>query len=258
MAIQPNSYRGFRVTRGDATGAQLAILVPDTYRALHFASAADEATDWNVSTPTHPTFYFHSETTPATDFFSISHDGTTVTLNPAGATNVAMSGATFDLTVASLAAADIGMPVYVTVSAPNNQSGMAAYFDVTINGTTAGHCYGLGSWINTGATSPVLAASHIIVPFEGGVYTGEAQANARIVFGGQYQAILTGAPTSLHAWRLNVAAAAGSITALIAAANAGSVGYASGQTASVASGTIALADVVGTGVVYVQCYTTSS
>ena len=148
-----------------------------------------------------------------------------------------------DSVVTALAAAGIGHSFYVTVSAPNNQSGMAAYFDATINGSTAGHCYGLGSWINTGPTSPVLSAGHIIVPFEGGVYTGEAQASARVVFGGQHQAILDGAPASLHCWRLNTTQ---TITALIAAANTGSVGYAAAAGAtSNKLGDIPLAEIVG-------------
>lgn len=168
--------------------------------------------------------------------------------------NLAVAGGTFDLTVASLGAADIGFPVTVTVSAPNNQSGMSAYFDATINGTTAGHCYGLGSWINTGATSPVLSAGHIIVPFEGGIYAGEAQATARLVFGGQHQAILTGVPASLYAWRLNANAAAGPVTAVIAAANPGSVAYEAGVGAGTAVGWAKMFDIVGPGVVYVKLY----
>ena len=83
MAV-PNTYRGFRVSRGDATGAQLALLVPTAYRVLHFASAADEATDWNVANPTHPTLYIHSETTPATDYGSLSHDGTDFIITAVG------------------------------------------------------------------------------------------------------------------------------------------------------------------------------
>lgn len=93
MAVQPNSYRGFRVTRGDATGAQLAILLPDTYRVLHLASGADFDTDWNVSNPTHPTFYVHSETTPATDYIAFDHDATDGTINVAsGNLKLALSG----------------------------------------------------------------------------------------------------------------------------------------------------------------------
>jgi len=179
-----------------------------------------------------------------------SAEGTFTTVYPIVTTS------TIGLTLAALTAGDAysGLRLAVTAAAPNNAYGMAAYFDTTITGTTTGHCYGVGSWINT-ATTPVLAAGHIIVPFEGGVYTGEAQANARIVFGGQHQAILNGAPASLHAWRLNTNQ---TITAVIAAANAGSIGFATGETASTSAGTIAIADIVGTGVVYIQVYTTSA
>lgn len=92
MAI-PNKYRGFRVTRGDATGEQLAILLDNNYRVLHVASAADEATDWDVTNPTHPTFYVHSETTPATDYIALSHDGTDGTISVVGGT-LALNGVT--------------------------------------------------------------------------------------------------------------------------------------------------------------------
>ena len=144
-----------------------------------------------------------------------------------------------------------GVRVAVTAPASSNAYGMAAYFDTTITGTTAGHSYGVGSWINT-ASTPVLSAEHIIVPFEGGVYTGEAQATARIVFGGQHQAILNGAPASLHAWRLNTTQ---TITAVIAAANAGSIGFTGGAgTSGTQVGYIPIADIVGTGVVYIRVY----
>lgn len=92
MQTSPN-YRGFKLTYGDATGKQLAVLVPASYRVLHFASAADEATDWAVANPTHPTFYVHSETTPATDYMSLSHDGTTGLISVAGGT-LSLNGVT--------------------------------------------------------------------------------------------------------------------------------------------------------------------
>ena len=134
----------------------------------------------------------------------------------------------------------------------SNASGVTGYFETHIAGTSAGHTYGFGSWINI-EDAAVLAAGHIHVPFEGGVYEGAAtMTNARIVFAGQHQAILTGTPASLHAWRLNTTK---TITALIAAANAGSIGFAaSAGTTSTKNGDIAIADVVGTGVVYVRTY----
>lgn len=97
----PTKYRGFRVTRGDATGEQLAILVPTDYRVLHVASAADEATDWNVSNPTNPTLYVHSETTPATDYISLDHDATDGTINVASGNLQIALGGTDVLSVAS-------------------------------------------------------------------------------------------------------------------------------------------------------------
>ena len=93
--INERQFFGFRRTAGDSSRVNdnsrgvPALLVPTTDRDMHFASAADQGTDWNVSNPTHPTFYVHSETTPATDYVSVSHDGTTVTFNHAGGTTYA-------------------------------------------------------------------------------------------------------------------------------------------------------------------------
>jgi hypothetical protein len=147
-----------------------------------------------------------------------------------------------------------GVRSVVTAAAARNAYGMSGYFDATITGTTAGHCYGLGSWINT-STTPVLSANHIIVPLECGVYTGEAQAAARVVLC-QLQAILNGAPASLHVFRVNTTQTA---TAVIAAANAGSIGYTAGAgTSGTQLGYIPIADIVGTGVVYVRVYDSAS
>ncbi len=177
-----------------------------------------------------------------------------------GATKLGSLTSTADglyLTVSALTVGDAysGFRSVVTAVAAHNEYGMSAYFDSTITGTTAGHCYGVGSWINT-ATTPVLSAGHIIVPFEGGVYTGEAQATARIVFGGQHQAILGGVPASLHAWRLNTNR---TVTALIAAANSGSVGYTAGTgTSGTQLGYIPMFDIVGVGIGYLRIYATAT
>ena len=140
--------------------------------------------------------------------------------------------------------------VKATLTSGQNNLGVAGYFETHIAGTTEGHTYGLGSWINADAAS-VLSAAHIIVPIEVGVYTEEAEANARIVLM-QLQGILSGAPASLHVFRVNTTQ---TITAVLAAANAGSLGFAaSAGTTSTKNGDIAIADVVGTGVVYVRTY----
>jgi len=157
------------------------------------------------------------------------------------------------VTVSNLGAAVNGNDFYVTVANPNNQSGTSAYFDSTYTGATAGHCYGLGSWINAGAA--VFSAGNIIVPFEGGVFTSGSNPNGRVVFAGQHQAILNDAPASLHAWRLNTTQ---TITAVIAAANAGSIGYTAGTGGGTAVGWIAIADIVGVGVVYAKVYSATA
>ena len=140
--------------------------------------------------------------------------------------------------------------VKATLTSGDNAYGVAAYFETHIAGTTSGHTYGVGSWINldTGGT---LSSGHLIVPIEVGVYTGEAEANARVVLM-QLQGILNGAPNTLHVFRVNTTQ---TITAVFAAANAGSLGFTvSAATSSTKNGDIAIADVVGTGVVYVRTY----
>ena len=80
----PNSYRGFRVTKGDGD-PELAILLPSDFRVLHIARAEDENTNWALTNPTHPTVYIHSATTPATDYGSLSHDATDFIVDALGA-----------------------------------------------------------------------------------------------------------------------------------------------------------------------------
>ena len=133
--------------------------------------------------------------------------------------------------------------------------GVCGYVQGDLYGDSAGHTYGFGAWLNL-MTSYTATAGHIHVPFEGGVWCGEVNAAARIVFAGQHQAILTGAPASLNAWRLNTTQ---TVDALIAAANAGSVGYvADAGVASTKVGAVPLVDVVGHGIRWVRLYDASN
>lgn len=141
--------------------------------------------------------------------------------------------------------------VKATLTSGDNAYGVAGYFETHIAGTTSGHIYGLGSWINLD-TGGVLSSGHIIVPIEVGVYTGEAEASARIVLM-QLQGILNGAPNSLHVFRVNTTQ---TVTAVMAAANPGSVGYAADTVLNTGSklGNVPLFDIVGVGVVYVEVF----
>lgn len=102
MSVNETTYLGFRHTTGDASRVPWvpAVLVPTGARDIHFASAADEGADWNVANPTHPRFYVHSETTPATNYVYLSHDGTNSILNGSTALLLQVAEATV-LTVAA-------------------------------------------------------------------------------------------------------------------------------------------------------------
>lgn len=65
-----------RWSTGDASNHAFAIGLGDTNQALHLTDKAAIATDWNVSADTHPTVYYHSNTTPNTDYFKVgAHNG---------------------------------------------------------------------------------------------------------------------------------------------------------------------------------------
>lgn len=90
MPVNPLSYGGFRRVKGDASRVdtnskgQLALIVPTTDRDLHIASAANEATDWNVANPSNPTVFIHAETNPATEYGQLSHDTTDFLIESVG------------------------------------------------------------------------------------------------------------------------------------------------------------------------------
>jgi len=148
---------------------------------------------------------------------------------------------------------DFGLNLRTTLAGGTSE-GVGGYVEAHLTALQTGLLYGFGSWINVDAIN-LLAAGQIVTPFEGGIWAGTAQAAARVVFAGQHQAILVGAPASLHAWRLNVAAAGGAITALIAAANPTTVGWVAGAgVAQAKTGNVPMFDIVGPGIAWVRCY----
>jgi hypothetical protein len=115
----PPGYRGFHLSRGDASNPALAIVTDDTSQAVHITHAADADTDWNVSTDSDPTLYIHSDTTPATDYIRMDHDGTTGDVDVVGGTTLAfqIAGTTeVDMTATVLNVAD-GNILFVGVEA---------------------------------------------------------------------------------------------------------------------------------------------
>ena len=150
----------------------------------------------------------------------------------------------------TVATGQYGKALYGLLTAGGGTEALSCYFQGTISGVTTGGVYNVGNWINAAAGS-TLSAGNIITPHDTGVYTAEAEGAARIVFGGQHQAQLNGAPASLHCWRLN---STQTITAVIAAANVGSVGYVAGAGVVAKVGSVPMFDIVGVGVVYAYLY----
>lgn len=157
-AASPNSFFGFKKTKGDATGTQGMLSVPTDYRVLHFASAADYDTDWAVSNPSHPTLYIHSETTPATDYLSIAHDGTTLTFTVAGgivaftgATAAGVNGYSFDMAAGTIATESHGVDITATGTLASGKGLVGLNVVATAAGTA-------GSWLSAGYFKTVQAS----------------------------------------------------------------------------------------------------
>ena len=119
--------------------------------------------------------------------------------------------------------------------------GLNGYVDGTILGTPTGATYGFGSWLCI--DDEAVMGANIATPWDTGIYSGAAQAAANLYFAGQHHAQLAGNPGTLHAWRLNTTH---TITALILAANDGSVGWvASDQVAGAKVGGLPLVTAAG-------------
>ncbi len=104
------------------------------------------------------------------------------------------------------------------------QSTGLEYHDQQVTGVQDGELYGFGTWMELAAGFSITGGQ--TVASEIGIYdAGATLTNGRIVML-QIQAILASNPgTSLHIFRINVAAAGGPITAIYAAANPASLAF---------------------------------
>ena len=75
----------------DASDHGAVLALGDTSQMLHVTDVGAKASDWNITSPTHPTLYIHSNTTPITDYLLIGqHDGTTALIDVVGGTTLSM------------------------------------------------------------------------------------------------------------------------------------------------------------------------
>lgn len=129
------------------------------------------------------------------------------------------------------------------------------YFDQQVTGTQTGLLYGFGTWMELATGFTAIAS--ILAAHEIGIYDAGATLTAGRIVMQQIQAILASAPgTSLHIFRVNIAAAGGAITALFAFANPTSAGFvANALDTSTIIGHMPFADIVGaSGIGWIRLY----
>jgi hypothetical protein len=131
--------------------------------------------------------------------------------------------------------------------------GVGGYVQGDLYGTATDNTYGFGSWLNLQAGYDAANAGYTHAPFEGGIWSADAQPLMYASYAGQYHAILAGQPSNLYAWRLN---STHRVDALIQAANLEAVGYVAGvATLSNKVGDLPLAEIAaGVGVRWVRLY----
>lgn len=192
---------------GDASDHSVVFALGDTSQMLHISDVGAKATDWNITSPTHPTVYIHSNTTPITDYLLIGgHDGTTAnieavggTLNLTAVTEVVINEASADVNfrVESNALANfllvdaaecLNGTLSIGAAAPTNPQCMLGLLPpANATGVTASQSYFHGQILPGGATTipagtaPVVASLNIHEPNITATGTVTAAATVRIV-----------------------------------------------------------------------------
>ncbi len=131
----------------------------------------------------------------------------TGSVDKAGVLNVGSDG--LYVTVAALTSGDAysGIRSIVTANDNTNTYGAAGYFQTDLTGTIAGTVYGMGSWINMGASS--VGGSNMICAQDNGIWVptaGAPMASAKAVIGMRMEYVAEGGedPGSLFLFSTNI------------------------------------------------------
>jgi len=144
---------------------------------------------------------------------------------------------------------------YTAIFAGGQNTGLE-YHDQRVTGAQDGGIYGWATWMELAAA--FVPDGNLIVAHEIGIYDVGCGLNVagRVVMQ-QMQAQLAAVPnTSFHWFRLNLAAAGGTATAVIAAANPESIGFVIDVAINAANkiGNVPLFDIVGHGIGFVEVF----
>jgi hypothetical protein len=144
---------------------------------------------------------------------------------------------------------------------PNDELGLAGYFEAHINGTQAGHVYAGGFWINVDAGFVDLAGGYFICAQDNGIYEAAATTftNAIYVFGMRAEFISTSTPSGgFHVFSLNTSNR--KLTSIFILADGGnSIGYTAGTgTSGTQSGYVPLYKTSSGSLRYVRVYETAT
>lgn len=102
---------------GDASDHGLVLALGDTSQMLHVTDVGAKASDWNITSPTHPNVYIHSNTTPITDYLRLGdHDGTEADIDCVGGTSIALKLAGTEY--ASVRVTGLASGAYVAAATP--------------------------------------------------------------------------------------------------------------------------------------------
>ena len=133
---QYKAFKGFKWTVGNEDVPALALVVDQTSRQLHITEPSDVKTDWAVAVQTNPTVYIHSATTPATNYISMAHDGTTGNINPGGAAGKLAVSATW--TTAGTTGRPFASNLTTNVQLGGYANAIKGNVDLSTNGGTTG------------------------------------------------------------------------------------------------------------------------
>lgn len=165
-------------SEADVSNPSLVLALDNTNQALHITDVGAKATDWGIAPDTHPTVYYHSNTTPATDYLLIgAHDGTTAFIDMVGGPTLKIGFDLLEALILSETASAVNEVTIANAATGNspNISATGGDTDVNLRLTPKGAGYVIANGPFQNRTSTAVTAT------TGGGTTGLIPAGASFV-----------------------------------------------------------------------------